>query len=389
MTSRWVHDDEISECLNCRSKFNFFIRKHHCRKCGQIFCNNCCFDKLLIPLQDSIVPQKQFILPFDPREPQKVCNNCARILRPLQSKYRETISISSQETILDKGFIRELNPPIAFSLDEEIRKAVYSLYNFIDPTLFKDGDIIPSKIIADADGLVIMTVVRIGLMFTGRVGTGLVVKRLSNNSWSAPSAISCFGMGWGLQLGGEVTDVVLALHSVEAFLSSTQFSLGAEVGLAVGPFGRSAGTDLHAGPSGISAAFSYARSKGFFAGLSIETSAIFHREDVNESFYGAKFSINQLLSGSVPPPNAAKPLYEAIIKVENFNNQVILSNKEPDSQIALASNGFEMEENKSSYISFNKHNSSPTLSQSSTKNSFRGSKNKKIDDDDDDEDIFL
>jgi lipid-binding SYLF domain-containing protein len=87
-------------------------------------------------------------------------------------------------------------------------------------------------------------------MFTGRYGTGLVVSRLPDDSWSAPSAVQITGMGWGLQLGAEVTSVMLILTNegaVDTFKSRAQISVGAELGVSVGPFGRSFEGDVTAG----------------------------------------------------------------------------------------------------------------------------------------------
>lgn len=59
---------------------------------------------------------------------------------------------------------------------------------------------IPGAILKQAKGLAILTVARVGLMVTYNVGTGLVVARREDGSWSPPSAVACFGMGWGAQV---------------------------------------------------------------------------------------------------------------------------------------------------------------------------------------------
>jgi lipid-binding SYLF domain-containing protein len=58
-----------------------------------------------------------------------------------------------------------------------------------------------------------LTVIKVGFVFTGRVGTGLVVARLPDGRWSAPSAIATAGVGWGAQIGGEITDFVIILNT--------------------------------------------------------------------------------------------------------------------------------------------------------------------------------
>lgn len=59
---------------------------------------------------------------------------------------------------------------------------------------------IPDAILKHAKGLAILTVVKIGVMVTYNIGTGLVVARREDGSWSPPSAVSSFGVGWGLQV---------------------------------------------------------------------------------------------------------------------------------------------------------------------------------------------
>ena len=142
-------------------------------------------------------------------------------------------------------------------------------------------------------------------MFTGRYGTGLVVAKLSDGTWSPPSAITISGMGWGLQIGAELTEVLLILSTdaaVDAFKSRAQVAVGAELGVSVGPVGRSLASDVTAGNKGAAHAFSYAHSKGLFFGASLEASGIATRPDVNRRFYGQKISPSVLLSGEYPRP---------------------------------------------------------------------------------------
>lgn len=101
-----------------------------------------------------------------------------------------------------------------------------------------------------AKGVVFLTIVKAGFMFTGRYGTGLVVAKLPDDTWSAPSAVQISGVGWGLQIGAELTDVMLILSTdsaVNTFKSRAQISVGAELGVSVGPIGRSIESDVTAG----------------------------------------------------------------------------------------------------------------------------------------------
>ena len=179
-------------------------------------------------------------------------------------------------------------------------------------------DRIPYHILLNAQGLVFLTILKVGFMLTGRVGTGLVTSKLPDGTWSAPSAIGVTGVGWGFQVGTELSDVILVLNTqnaVNAFTSESQIAIGSQLGVSVGPVGRTAGTDLHIGKEGSSAAFSYAHSKGLFVGISLEASGIFCRDDVNRCFYGHDVKPATLLSSKYPKPLGAEPLYRALSEV--------------------------------------------------------------------------
>ena len=213
---------------------------------------------------------------------------------------------------------RYLNSPIRFTMGAEIRKAAYIIKNFhtgLETKHIEDSSV-PLRLIRDACGLAILTVMKVGFFWSGRLGTGLVVARRGDGSWSPPSAIMMAGAGFGAQIGGEVTDVVVVLTSaaaVTAFCSKGSLQLGAEIGVSVGPLGRSAEGAVRAGDKGVSACVSYSHSKGLFAGASIEGAVISQRPDINKKFYGtSKHSPVELLKGNVPPAPAAKPLYDAL-----------------------------------------------------------------------------
>lgn len=200
-------------------------------------------------------------------------------------------------------------------MENEIVKATNMLYNFKN-TLGEEK--IPRELLDISKGVVFLTIVKAGFMFTGRYGTGIVVSKLPDGRWSAPSALMLTGLGWGLQIGAELTDVMLILSTdsaVNTFKSRAQIAVGAELGVSVGPIGRSIESDVTAGNKGASHAFSYAQSKGLFFGASLEASGIAARPDVNRAFYGEKVSISALLAGEYPSPKGVDPLYRAIEEV--------------------------------------------------------------------------
>ncbi|KAG0204960.1 hypothetical protein BGX28_003261 [Mortierella sp. GBA30] len=210
----------------------------------------------------------------------------------------------------------KINSPLPKDLAGECKKASKILNAFIDPIAAKGIDnIIPSDILSKAKGLAIFTVVKAGFLFSGRAGAGIVVARLEDGSWSAPSAIGTGGMGFGGQIGAEITDFVIVLNTraaVKSFTTGGNVTLGGNLSVAAGPIGRTAEAGASATIGSIAAIYSYSKTKGLFAGVSIEGSIIVERKDANESFYRRSVSAAELLSGAVPPPPQADILYRAL-----------------------------------------------------------------------------
>lgn len=213
------------------------------------------------------------------------------------------------------------NNPLSFTLGSTIRQAVATMeHMFPQPTgtgksisVWKESDqSIPLDLLHYAKGLCFLTVLKAGLVVSGRVGTGLLIARIDENQWSAPCALGTVGMGWGMLAGGDITHYLVVLtttEAVDALLCGT-VQLGAELGVAVGPIGRGATSQIAAGDWSIHPAYSYAHSQGFFVGLSLEGSVLTTRNDVNAKFYGHHFQPSQILD--LPPPKAAEPLYQAL-----------------------------------------------------------------------------
>ncbi|KAH8053081.1 hypothetical protein JL722_9747 [Aureococcus anophagefferens] len=305
----------------CTKAFDSGTWRHHCRRCGMIFCDHCSRFKCLIHPAEAVYPPDwdSMLSSFDPREPLRVCATCHRELAPSQATLRQTTANAAQPTEVDRDTMeRYLNVPIQFDMRSEILKATHTLLNFCDDNAIEGSDSVPRELIASAWGLAFVTTMQAGFFFSARVGTGLVVARTPDGGWSAPSAVCTAGAGWGLQIGGEVTDMLVVLNSqdaVDAFASTAQLSLGTELSLALGPMGRSAETNMTAGDSGVSAVFSYAHSKGFFVGIALHACVILARPDCNEKFYGDANEVATILSGAVPRPVGASPLYDALDEV--------------------------------------------------------------------------
>jgi hypothetical protein len=100
--------------------------------------------------------------------------------------------------------------------------------------------------------------------------------------------------------------------AVRAFSQQGSLTLGGNVSLAAGPIGRNAEAAGAASLKGVAGVFSYSKTKGLFAGVSLEGSAIVERRDANEKLYGQRYTASQLMEGIVRPPPAAAPLMNVL-----------------------------------------------------------------------------
>lgn len=198
------------------------------------------------------------------------------------------------------------------------------LSSFIKPnTLAGPDQVIPPRILKNAQGLAIITVLKAGFLFSGRAGSGVIVARLPDGTWLGPLAIVTAGAGAGGQIGAELTDFVFILNTREAvdtFAQAGSVTLGTNVSVAAGPLGRNAEVAGSASLKAVSAVFAYLRTKGLFAGVSLEGLAIVERREANRKFYGNNCKARNILAGQVKPPPGADPLMR-VLRLRVFNNR--------------------------------------------------------------------
>ncbi|KAF2116971.1 hypothetical protein BDV96DRAFT_571341 [Lophiotrema nucula] len=199
-----------------------------------------------------------------------------------------------------------------FTLDGGVA-ADETLRNTADPSANKKRQKILKKIppaaIEGAKGIAIFTVFRTGLHWSAASGSGIVISRLPDGSWSAPSGILIHTLGIGFVIGVDIYDVVLVLNTDEAVqqFAHPRVKLGGEVTVAAGPVGDGRQLDVSR-----SASWSYVKSKGFYAGAQLDGTIIIERGDENERFYGQKASAADVLAGKVPAPAQAAGLYQVL-----------------------------------------------------------------------------
>lgn len=225
-TRKWKPDADAMTCMQCNDEFTLLNRRHHCRACGEIFCHQCTLLKLLIPEEIIAIPIPNVVI--DQKIPQRVCSQCSSKFDrdEIQSSLRLCVSAANRQNEVNRDDPdRYMNSPVSFKLEDEIKKATFTLWNFTKDNKYNGHDSIPRSILGRAKGIVFITLAKAGVMLTAKLGTGIVVARLADGTFSAPSAISLTGVGWGLQIGGELLDVIIVLMSdfaVNCFASETQ-----------------------------------------------------------------------------------------------------------------------------------------------------------------------
>jgi lipid-binding SYLF domain-containing protein len=171
---------------------------------------------------------------------------------------------------------------------------------------------IPEEVLDNAKCIVVVPhLIKAGFIVGGKHGRGVATCRTANG-WSAPAFVSIGGGSWGLQIGAEGVDLVMLVMNDKGLqhLLSSKFQIGAEGSAAAGPVGRhaSAGTDWKMNAELLT----YSRSKGAFAGLTLEGAVVEQDADSTEAIYGKDIPFRRVLTGNVPPPPAAAPFMAAV-----------------------------------------------------------------------------
>uniref|UniRef100_A0A0D9YPP9 FYVE-type domain-containing protein n=1 Tax=Oryza glumipatula TaxID=40148 RepID=A0A0D9YPP9_9ORYZ len=310
----WLPDSAASACMLCNVRFHpIMCSRHHCRFCGGVFCGGCSKGRSLMPPK------------FNTSEPQRVCDVCGVRLESIQPYLMNRISRASQpptHDVTDLSTLRSwLNFPYAHTMEYEIYKAANSLNSYCKVGRLKPEKAIPYTILKQAKGLAIITVAKVGMMVAYKVGTGLVIARRADGSWSPPSAIATCGIGYGAQAGGELADFIIVLRNTEAvktFSGKAHLSVGAGVSASVGHVGRVAEADFRAGDGGYAACYTYSCSKGAFVGCALNGSLVSTRDTENARFYGGPIKAPDILMGSMARPPAAAALYKVLSEL--FDN---------------------------------------------------------------------
>ncbi len=150
--------------------------------------------------------------------------------------------------------------------------------------------------------------VKFAFVFGGNYGRGLAICRTEGGSWSAPMFLAVEGGSVGYQIGGSSTDLVMLFmndHALKSLLGD-KFKLGADASVAAGPVGRdaAAGTDIRMSAEILT----YSRSKGLFAGVSLDGAVVQADKSGDRAMYGHDVDRHEILSGKVAVPRSAREL---------------------------------------------------------------------------------
>ena len=176
---------------------------------------------------------------------------------------------------------------------------------------------IPTSVLGKAEGLAIFPgTVRGGFIIGAERGRGIISARdEKTRMWSNPAFLTITGGSLGFQIGVRATDLVLVIQNRRGLenLVRNEWKIGAGAAATAGPVGRDAeaATDIQLRAEILS----YSRSRGLFAGVSLEGSTIRQDEDANGRFYGEKFTTRQVVfDNKATAPEPTVPWFQALMK---------------------------------------------------------------------------
>ncbi|KAL1893892.1 hypothetical protein Cpir12675_003868 [Ceratocystis pirilliformis] len=197
-------------------------------------------EKAALPINN--LTNKMGMQSFLPMAMDRECDKAADIITSFTSKLNALIRLSSgtamskfTNTLIEDGV--KVDKPVTSPGEKPTKEKSKSMIK------------IPPKVIANAVGIAVFTAVRAGFQIAGTTGSGVLVARLADGSWSPPSGVQVASLGGGFLMGVEVYDCVLVINNpaaLAAFLR-TRVSLGPEVAVAAGPYGVGGGAHVGAG----------------------------------------------------------------------------------------------------------------------------------------------
>lgn len=193
----------------------------------------------------------------------------------------------------------------AASSKSDLQDRIEAAKTVLDQIMQAQDSTIPMNILQQATCVGVIPGLKKGaFVFGAQYGQGVVTCR-TGHGWSAPVFIRAAGGSWGLQIGGQSTDLILVAVNDRGFqdLLKSKFKIGADASAAAGPVGRAgqAATDWKMNAELLS----YSRNKGLFAGISLDGTSISQNKEDTETYYGAPQDFQTVLKGNVGVPGGA------------------------------------------------------------------------------------
>ncbi len=181
---------------------------------------------------------------------------------------------------------------------------------------------IPQDLLSKAQCIMIVPAMKkAAFVVGGEYGRGFVeCRNTSGTGWGAPAAVKVEGGSVGFQIGGSATDVIMLVMNRRGMdkLLGDKVTLGADASIAAGPVGRTAAANTDAKMS--AEMLSWSRSKGLFAGISLNGASVRPDQDANAELYGQKMNNREVLMGSVTRPEAAQQLISELDRYAGSSN---------------------------------------------------------------------
>ena len=206
---------------------------------------------------------------------------------------------------------------------ESATKRLNDAADVVRDMMHMDDKGVPQELVDQAQCVVVVPgLKKAGFIVGGKFGRGFAVCRKGSGGagWSAPASVRVEGGSVGFQIGGSEQDVILIVKNKagEEKLLQDKFTIGGEASAAAGPLGRnlSAQTDAQMKAEILS----YSRSRGLFAGISLEGATLRQDTEANSEIYGAEMTNKQILDGSVKAP-AAAARFESLLNRNSMHKE--------------------------------------------------------------------
>lgn len=214
------------------------------------------------------------------------------------------------------GVIFAVSIPAGAQIDDKVADRLWESSKILDELIKAPDGGIPKELLKRAECVaVIPGVLRAAFGFGGRYGRGAVSckKNGGAGAWGPPSMIGLTGGSFGLQLGGTSTDVVMLFMTPDSIkhLLRDKVTLGGDASAAAGPKGRATAAETSA--SMRAEILTYARSRGLFAGISLNGAVLTPDKDANKALYNRAIEARDLLiNGNVAIPAPAQKFIDTL-----------------------------------------------------------------------------